>query len=117
MRRILVIGAAGQIGSELVPALRKKYGNDNVIATGRKTPLPKILFYAHPGGIIDDQMRQWCETNFKNIESVDIGPGIHFLQEDNPHLIGEKALYGGFSIHGVTVKLTSALLTFSCTWT
>jgi nucleoside-diphosphate-sugar epimerase len=40
MRRILVIGAAGQIGSELVPALRKKYGNENVIATGRKTPLP-----------------------------------------------------------------------------
>ncbi|MFX1327891.1 MAG: NAD-dependent epimerase/dehydratase family protein [Promethearchaeota archaeon] len=43
MRRILVIGAAGQIGSELVPALRSKYGNDNVIATGRKTPLPKNI--------------------------------------------------------------------------
>ena len=43
MKRILVIGAAGQIGSELVPALRKKYGNDNVIATGRKTPLPNII--------------------------------------------------------------------------
>lgn len=56
----------------------------------QKTPLPKILFYAHPGGIISDALRQWCETNFKNIESVDIGQGIHFLQEDNPHLIGEK---------------------------
>ncbi|MFX1493832.1 MAG: NAD-dependent epimerase/dehydratase family protein, partial [Promethearchaeota archaeon] len=43
MRKILVIGAAGQIGSELVPALREKYGNENVIATGRKTPLPKII--------------------------------------------------------------------------
>jgi nucleoside-diphosphate-sugar epimerase len=43
MRKILVIGAAGQIGSELVPTLREKYGNDNVIATGRKTPLPKII--------------------------------------------------------------------------
>ncbi|NHJ25509.1 MAG: NAD-dependent epimerase/dehydratase family protein [Candidatus Lokiarchaeota archaeon] len=43
MRRILVIGAAGQIGSELVPALRKKYGNENVIATGRKTPLPDVI--------------------------------------------------------------------------
>ncbi len=43
MRKVLVIGAAGQIGSELVPALREKYGNDNVIATGRKTPLPKII--------------------------------------------------------------------------
>ena len=43
MRRILVIGSCGQIGSELVPALREKYGNDNVIATGRRTPPPKIL--------------------------------------------------------------------------
>ncbi len=43
MRKILVIGAAGQIGSELVPALREKYGNNNVIATGRKTPLPKNI--------------------------------------------------------------------------
>lgn len=39
MKRILVTGATGQIGSELVPALRKKYGSDNVIAAGhRKTP-------------------------------------------------------------------------------
>ena len=43
MRRILVIGAAGQIGSELVPALRDKYGSQNVIATGRRTPLPPII--------------------------------------------------------------------------
>jgi nucleoside-diphosphate-sugar epimerase len=43
MRRILVIGAAGQIGSELVPALREIYGSQNVIATGRRTPLPPII--------------------------------------------------------------------------
>ncbi|MFX1386560.1 MAG: NAD-dependent epimerase/dehydratase family protein [Promethearchaeota archaeon] len=48
MRRILVIGAAGQIGSELVPALRKKYGNENVIATGRKTPLPDAIKKSGP---------------------------------------------------------------------
>ncbi|HUT81872.1 MAG TPA: NAD-dependent epimerase/dehydratase family protein [Candidatus Bathyarchaeia archaeon] len=43
MKRVLVIGAGGQIGSELVPYLRKKYGNENVIATGRQTQLPAIL--------------------------------------------------------------------------
>ena len=32
MSRIMVIGAAGQVGSELVPELRKKYGNENVLA-------------------------------------------------------------------------------------
>jgi len=47
-RTILVIGAAGQIGSELVPFLRKKYGNDNVVATGRKTPLPGVIKNSGP---------------------------------------------------------------------
>jgi len=37
MNRILVTGATGQIGSELIPALRKRYGNENVIAAGHKT--------------------------------------------------------------------------------
>ncbi|HEY3418950.1 MAG TPA: NAD-dependent epimerase/dehydratase family protein [Methanomassiliicoccales archaeon] len=32
--RILVTGATGQIGSELVPELRKRYGRDNVVAAG-----------------------------------------------------------------------------------
>jgi len=39
MKKILVIGAAGQIGSELVPALRKRYGKDNVVASFNSTPL------------------------------------------------------------------------------
>lgn len=33
MPKILITGALGQIGSELVPALAKRYGIDNVIAT------------------------------------------------------------------------------------
>ena len=32
MKKILVIGACGQIGSELTPALRAVYGTDNVVA-------------------------------------------------------------------------------------
>ena len=34
MKKILVTGALGQIGSELIPELRKKYGRENVIAVG-----------------------------------------------------------------------------------
>ena len=51
MKKILVIGARGQIGSELVPALRKRYGNDNVVAAGRSYPLdgdPLTSTMRHP---------------------------------------------------------------------
>ncbi len=33
MKRILIVGAGGQIGSELTPYLRRLYGNANVVAT------------------------------------------------------------------------------------
>jgi len=38
MKKILVIGAGGQIGSELTPALRKIYGQDNVVASDLRLP-------------------------------------------------------------------------------
>ena len=37
-RKILVTGAVGQIGSELTMALRQRYGADNVVAAGHRTP-------------------------------------------------------------------------------
>lgn len=40
MSSILVTGALGQIGSELVPALRQRYGTDRVIATDLKVLPP-----------------------------------------------------------------------------
>ncbi|MFS8541142.1 MAG: NAD-dependent epimerase/dehydratase family protein, partial [Tissierellales bacterium] len=36
MRKILVTGALGQIGSELTMRLREEYGNDNVVASSRR---------------------------------------------------------------------------------
>ncbi|MBU3896874.1 MAG: NAD-dependent epimerase/dehydratase family protein [Nanoarchaeota archaeon] len=43
MKKILVIGSAGQIGTELVPALRKEFGNENVIAGyHNKIPIDEI---------------------------------------------------------------------------
>ncbi len=44
IRRILVTGAAGQIGSELTIALRNRYGADNVLATDiNPKPSPDLL--------------------------------------------------------------------------
>ncbi|HEC43522.1 MAG TPA: NAD-dependent epimerase/dehydratase family protein [Bacteroides sp.] len=43
MERILIIGAAGQIGSELTIELRKRYGSDHVFATDIKEASPDIM--------------------------------------------------------------------------
>lgn len=41
--RILVLGASGQIGTDLVEALRSSYGNENVVASDLKEPAAHIL--------------------------------------------------------------------------
>jgi haloalkane dehalogenase len=33
----------------------------------------------------------WSKANLKNLETIDLGQGIHYLQEDHPKAIG-KAL-------------------------
>jgi len=52
MKRILVTGAAGQIGSELVPALRRTYGDDAVLATDVKPPTG-TLAEGGPAAVLD----------------------------------------------------------------
>jgi haloalkane dehalogenase len=57
----------------------------------QETELPKLLFYANPGGLITASEVDWSKANLKNLETVDLGQGIHYLQEDHPKAIG-KAL-------------------------
>ncbi|MFO7897036.1 MAG: NAD-dependent epimerase/dehydratase family protein [Candidatus Cloacimonadales bacterium] len=52
MKRILVMGACGQIGSELVVELRKRYGRDNVIASDIRTEIPEEI-KAGPYEVLD----------------------------------------------------------------
>jgi len=61
MKRILVTGATGQIGSELTIALRLKYGSESVIAAGH--------------------------SRDPNQELIEIGPYINFDVRDQPALI------------------------------
>ena len=56
----------------------------------QQSQLPKLLFSATPGGIIDAQAVAWCQQHLPHLQVVDIGAGIHFVQEDNPHLIGTE---------------------------
>jgi nucleoside-diphosphate-sugar epimerase len=52
MDNILVIGAAGQIGSELVAELRKIYGHEHVYATDIKQP-PRDILEGGPFQVLD----------------------------------------------------------------
>ena len=54
-----------------------------------KTDLPMLLFHASPGGTIQADELAWCRSTIRNLETVDLGEGIHFLQEDHPHHIGD----------------------------
>ena len=54
------------------------------------TEFPKIMFYGSPGTIITPEIIAWCRENMTNFQTVDIGDGLHFIQEDNPTLIGEE---------------------------
>ena len=56
----------------------------------QESDLPKLLFTATPGGLMRAPIVEWCQQNLKNLRVVNIGQGIHFLQEDNPHLIGSE---------------------------
>ncbi len=53
MKNILVVGAAGQIGSELTLSLREIYGNDNVVAGIRKTKPSEKLAESGPYEVVD----------------------------------------------------------------
>lgn len=53
MKNILVIGSAGQIGSELTPELRKRYGNFQVVAGIHKTQPSKELIESGPVETVD----------------------------------------------------------------
>ena len=69
---------------------------DNAVPIGAyaewltQTQLPKLLFFANPGAAITESDVLWCSENLPNLRTVDIGDGLHFIQEDNPEMIGAE---------------------------
>jgi haloalkane dehalogenase len=56
----------------------------------QETEVPKLLFAAKPGAILTQDQIAWCREKLPNLETVDLGKGLHYLQEDHPHAIGEN---------------------------
>ncbi|KAJ9605835.1 hypothetical protein H2200_009684 [Cladophialophora chaetospira] len=52
--------------------------------------VPKLVFTATPGTFISEDRAKSLLGKLKNAESVHLGKGLHFLQEDHPHLIGQR---------------------------
>ena len=50
--------------------------------------IPKLCFYVTPGVAIKEKDMKVIQEKFKNTEIVNLGEGLHFIQEDYPHEIG-----------------------------
>ncbi len=63
-----------------------------LVANGKwltSSELPKLFLYAQPGAINPAPVVEFVKTNVKNVKAVDVGEGLHFIQEDRPHEIGQ----------------------------
>ncbi len=52
--------------------------------------IPKLFFYVSPGVAIKEKDVKIIKERMKNLKSIDLGEGLHFIQEDYPHEIGEE---------------------------
>ena len=48
----------------------------------------KLLLYADPGVLIPVAVVEWAQENLPELTARPIGPGIHYVQEDQPDAIG-----------------------------
>lgn len=55
----------------------------------RETDVPKLCFYVTPGVAIKEKDVKRIRETTKNIKMVRLGEGLHFIQEDYPHEIGQ----------------------------
>ena len=89
MKKILVIGAIGQIGSELTLELRKLYGGENVIASDKRDTVTEKLKNSGPFEMVDILDKKSIIDLIKkhNINAiVDLAAILSATGEQNPML-------------------------------
>lgn len=101
MSKILVTGAVGQIGSELTVELRRRYGAENVVATGHRTKPSAVLCDGGPFEFIDVTDRGTLEAV---VERYDIDTIYHMaailsaVGEERPHLAWDVNINGLYHV-------------------
>ncbi|MEM6427598.1 MAG: haloalkane dehalogenase [Deinococcota bacterium] len=60
----------------------------NYILWLQSTDIPMLEFYATPGLTGQAEVVAWTRQNINNLSTINLGEGIHFLQEDYPTEIG-----------------------------
>ncbi len=97
MEKILVVGAAGQIGSELILTLRKMYGNANVIGTGRKTAPSQVVLETGPfeffNAVNRDDLYNVCKKYDVNI-IINMAAILSATGEQDPMLAWDVNMNG-----------------------
>ncbi|HEY1379879.1 MAG TPA: haloalkane dehalogenase [Gemmataceae bacterium] len=56
----------------------------------QRSTLPKLLLYATPGALVTAEHLDWAKKSIRNLQTVSLGAGSHFLQESSPHRIGTE---------------------------
>ncbi|MEA3476387.1 MAG: L-threonine 3-dehydrogenase [Candidatus Cloacimonadota bacterium] len=114
MKKILVTGAVGQIGSELTMELRRRYGNDNVIAAGHKTKPSEHLLNSGPFEVIDcadittvaDVVKRYKIDTIYHLAAI-----LSAVAEAKPQLAWDVNINGLYNVLGVARKYNCAVFT------
>jgi nucleoside-diphosphate-sugar epimerase len=114
MKNILVIGSAGQIGSELIPELRKRYGNSQVVAGIHKTKPPRELFESGPVETVDVTDKEQLSPVIKKykIDTIyNLAALLSVLGEANPLQAWHVGMNGLLNVLEVSREYRCAVFT------